>query len=162
MQKENFKAPTAVQAQGWPIALSGENLVKQILFRQCQNVYKFQKHCATRCQLQWRGLGKQWDTCCLPSSTAWTRCLFGQTILFFWKLVRGMMLLVQFYLATMLSIQAYLERGDGPIVLVMAPTRFDPAYRSFLLNWSSITLSFPESWPSKSKNRLPSLPGPVS
>ena len=27
----------------------------------------------------------------------------------------------------MLSIQAYLERGDGPIVLVMSPTRFDPS-----------------------------------
>ena len=27
MRTENFKEPTAVQAQGWPIALSGENLV---------------------------------------------------------------------------------------------------------------------------------------
>ena len=30
MRKENFKEPTAVQAQGWPIALSGENLVRRI------------------------------------------------------------------------------------------------------------------------------------
>ena len=56
---------------------------------------------------------------------------------------------VQYYLATMLSIQAYLERGDGPIVLVMAPTRFLILHIiPVFLNWLTIiTLSFQRAGP---------------
>merc|ERR1719187_1986323 len=69
MRKENFKEPTAVQAQGWPIALSGENLVS----------------------IAMTGSGK----------------------------TMGYMLPAIIHCMN----QAYLERGDGPIVLVMSPTR---------------------------------------
>jgi len=69
MRKENFVEPTAVQAQGWPIALSGQDLV----------------------------------------SIAMTGS--GKTL--------GYMLPAIIHCMN----QEYLQRGDGPIVLVLAPTR---------------------------------------
>ena len=69
MRGEKFTAPTPVQAQGWPIALSGQNLVS----------------------IAQTGSGKTMGYM-LP---AIIHCMG----------------------------QAHLQRGDGPIVLVMAPTR---------------------------------------
>merc|ERR1712106_868063 len=68
MRKENFTEPTAVQAQGWPIALSGQDLVS----------------------IAMTGSGK----------------------------TMGYMLPGIIHCMN----QDYLQRGDGPIVLVMAPT----------------------------------------
>jgi len=69
IQKQGFKAPTPIQAQGWPLALSGKNMVG----------------------IAMTGSGK---TCgyLLPGIVH-------------------------------VNHQPYLERGDGPIVLVLAPTR---------------------------------------
>ena len=69
MRNEKYTAPTPVQAQGWPIALSGQNLVS----------------------IAQTGSGKTMGYM-LP---AIIHCMG----------------------------QAHLQRGDGPIVLVMAPTR---------------------------------------
>ena len=69
MRKENFTEPTAVQAQGWPIALSGQDLVS----------------------IAMTGSGK----------------------------TMGYMLPGIIHCMN----QDYLARGDGPIVLVLAPTR---------------------------------------
>merc|ERR1712179_404758 len=69
MRKENFTEPTAVQAQGWPIALSGQDLVS----------------------IAMTGSGK----------------------------TMGYMLPGIIHCMN----QDYLSRGDGPIVLVLAPTR---------------------------------------
>ena len=69
MRGEKYTAPTPVQAQGWPIALSGQNLVS----------------------IAQTGSGKTMGYM-LP---AIIHCMG----------------------------QAHLQRGDGPIVLVMAPTR---------------------------------------
>jgi len=69
VQAEGFTHPTPIQSQGWPIALSGENLVA----------------------IAMTGSGK----------------------------TLGYMLPAIVHVNN----QAYLERGDGPIVLVLAPTR---------------------------------------
>merc|ERR1719400_2287977 len=69
IQRQGFKAPTAIQAQGWPISLQGKNVVG----------------------IAQTGSGK---TCAY--------------------LLPGIV---------HVNHQPYLERGDGPIVLVLAPTR---------------------------------------
>ena len=69
IQKQNFSVPTSIQAQGWPIALSGYDLV---------------------------GIAQTGS---------------GKTLAY---LLPGII---------HVNNQPYLERGDGPIVLVLAPTR---------------------------------------
>merc|ERR1719340_129517 len=69
IQKQNFSEPTPIQAQGWPIALSGYNMV---------------------------GIAQTGS---------------GKTLGY---LLPGII---------HINHQPYLERGDGPIVLVLAPTR---------------------------------------
>ena len=69
IQRQNFTEPTPIQAQGWPIALSGHDLVA----------------------IAQTGSGKT----------------------------------LGYLLPAIIHVnnQPYLERGDGPIVLVLAPTR---------------------------------------
>merc|ERR1719167_924785 len=69
IQAQGFKLPTAIQSQGWPIALRGENLVA----------------------IAMTGSGKT----------------LGYTL----------------PAIVHVKNQAHLERGDGPIVLCMSPTR---------------------------------------
>ena len=69
IQRQKYSEPTAIQAQGWPVALSGQNMV---------------------------GIAMTGS---------------GKTLAF---LAPGIV---------HINHQPYLERGDGPIVLVLAPTR---------------------------------------
>jgi ATP-dependent RNA helicase DDX5/DBP2 len=69
IERATFKAPTAIQAQGWPVALKGRDII---------------------------GLAETGS---------------GKTLAF---LLPGVV---------HINAQPYLQRGDGPIVLVLAPTR---------------------------------------
>lgn len=87
LAKQGFQAPTPIQAQGWPIALSGRDLL---------------------------GIGKSSASLDLPSPTL--SVLLAMT---------GSGKTLAYMLPGLVHInhQRPLSRGEGPIVLVLAPTR---------------------------------------
>ena len=88
-RRQGFKDPTPIQAQGWPIALSGQNMV---------------------------GIAKTGSGKTLAVSNANFNLLSN--------LIR-LCISFQYTLPAIVHInhQPYLEPGDGPIALILAPTR---------------------------------------
>lgn len=92
LRRQGFKEPTSIQAQGWPIALSGKDMVG----------------------IAQTGSGK---TLAVSCSALWFLFFNGNLTRVFFSL--------QYILPAIVHInhQPYLEPGDGPIALVLAPTR---------------------------------------
>ena len=88
-RRQGFKDPTPIQAQGWPIALSGQNMVG----------------------IAQTGSGKTLAVSC----TKFSKLLSNLNDIFPF----------QYTLPAIVHInhQPYLEPGDGPIALILAPTR---------------------------------------
>jgi len=97
IRKQGFQEPTPIQAVGWPIALSGRNMVGVA-----------QTGSGKTLAVSTGAVARNASDC--PTSTSIIRRTWSD---------------FQYMLPALLHIrhQPRLRRGDGPIVLVLAPTR---------------------------------------
>lgn len=97
MQKQGFTVPTSIQAQGWPIALSGRDMVgKYTLDCTVLDSFLFSKTFLTHYLFYCKGIAQTGS---------------GKTLAYMLPAI------------VHIQNQPRLQRGDGPVVLVLAPTR---------------------------------------
>lgn len=94
INKQNWTEPTPIQAQGWPLALSGQDMVG----------------------IAQTGSGKTLSVSCVFCLSLSICCDFE--VSFLCSLLKGHIFVLQYLLPAIVHInhQPFLERGDGPIV----------------------------------------------